>query len=77
VAFQFINVYAPSKLGEREGFLDILAPVLYTNRLLVLGGDFNVSLDNASVNELAKLVAGFSLRDVFRVTGGSEPDYTW
>lgn len=38
VAFRFVNVYAPSKLGEREGFLDDLAPVLFTNRLVVLGG---------------------------------------
>lgn len=37
-AFRFVNVYAPSKLGEREGFLDDLAPVLFTNRLVVLGG---------------------------------------
>ncbi len=40
IAFRFVNVYAPSKLGDREGFLDSLNAILYTNRLLVLGGDF-------------------------------------
>lgn len=77
VAFRFVNVYAPSKLGEREGFLDDLAPVLFTNRLVVLGGDFNVSLDNASGKDLAQLVTNFSLRDSFRLAGGLEPTYTW
>lgn len=77
VAFRFVNVYAPSKLGERGGFLDILAPVLYTNRLVILGGDFNMSLDNASGRVLSQLVADFSLRDSFRAAGGVVPTCTW
>lgn len=77
VAFRFINVYAPSKIEERESFLENIAPVLYTNRFIVLGGDFNVSLDNASGVNLARLVGEFSLRDSFRVAGGIEPAYTW
>lgn len=76
MAFHFVNVYAPSKLGDREGFLDSLAPVLYTNRFLVLGGDFNMSLYNASGKALAHLVTGFSLRDTYRGAGGREPIYT-
>lgn len=77
VAFRFVNVYAPSRLGDREDFLDSLERVLYTNRFLVLGGDFNMSLDNTSGKALAHLVAGFSLRDSFRGAGGREPTYTW
>lgn len=76
LAFRFVKVYAPSKLGDREGFLDSLALVLYTNRFLVLGGDFNMSLDNASVKALVHLVTGFSLRDAFWGAGGWEPTYT-
>ncbi len=77
VALRFVNVYVPSKLGDRKGFLDNLAPVLYTNRLLIMGGDFNMSLDNVSGKELAVLAAGFSLQDSFRGAGGREPTYTW
>ncbi len=77
MAFRFVNVYVPSKLGDRKGFLDSLVPILYTNRLLVMGGDFNMSLDNDSGKELALLIAGFSLRDSFRGAGGRQPTYTW
>lgn len=77
VAFRFVNVYVPSKLGDRKVFLDNLAPVLYTNRLLIMGGDFNMSLDNASGKELALLAAGFSLKDSFLGAGGRKPTYTW
>ncbi len=77
IAFRFVNVYAPSKLGDREGFLYSLNAILYTNRLLVLGGDFNVSLDNASGSVLAQLVTGFSLCDSFRGAGGKVPTFTW
>ncbi len=77
VAFRFIHVYAPSKIEEREGFWENLAPILYTNHFVVFGGDFNVSLDNNSGGELARLAGEFSLRDSFRVAGGTEPAYTW
>lgn len=77
IAFRFVNVYSPSNLGDREGFLDSLNAVLFTNRLLVLGGDFNVSLDNASGSLLAQLTTGFSLRDSFRGAGGRDPTFTW
>lgn len=77
IAFRFVNVYAPSKLGDREGFLESLNAILYTNRLLVLGGDFNVSLDNASGSALAQLVTSFSLCDSFRGAGGRVPTSTW
>ncbi len=77
VALRFVNVYVPSKLGDRRGFLDNLTPALHTNRLLILGGDFNMSLDNVSGKELAVLADGFSLQDSFRGAGGREPTFTW
>lgn len=70
VAFRFINVYVPSKIGDRKGFLNVLKPCLFTNRILVLGGDFNMSLDNDSGKELAFLMAEFNLKDSFREAGG-------
>ncbi len=53
IAFRFVNVYAPSKLGDREGFFGKFECNFVHNRLLVLGGDFNVSLDNAFCSALA------------------------
>ena len=45
VSFRFINVYAPAHRRERKGVFLALADVCVTDRVLVLGGDFNVSLD--------------------------------
>lgn len=77
VAFRFINIYAPSKREKREGFLGNLCPLLYTNRLVVLGGDFNMSLDKSSGGELAEVIKSFGLQDAFRAVGEEGPGYTW
>lgn len=77
VAFRFINIYAPSKREEREGFLENLFPLLYTNRLVVLGGDFNMSLDKSSGGELTEVIKSFGLQDAFQAAGEEGPGYTW
>lgn len=76
-ALRLINVYGPSKLAEREGFLGSIAPILFTNRRVVFGGDFNVSLGESEGGELAQLVASFSLQDPFRALGDGVREYTW
>ena len=50
VSFRFVNVYAPAQRRERKGFFVALADVCVTNRVLILGGDFNVSLDGGGLH---------------------------
>lgn len=77
VALRFINVYVPSKREEREGFLGKIFPLLYTNRLVVLGGDFNMSLEKSSGGELAGVIKSFGLQDSGQSIGGGGLGYTW
>lgn len=77
VALRFINVYGPSKREEREGFLENFFPLLYTNRLVVLGGDFNMSLEKSSGGELAGVIKSFGLQDSGQAIGGEGLGYTW
>ena len=44
-----INVHAPCNITERLAFLKLLPDLLATNKRVVLGGDFNVSLDEGVV----------------------------
>lgn len=69
VSIRLINVYAPSKREERVGFFNFLKPLFYTNRKVVLGGDFNVSVDKEQKGDLAHLLRSFSFRDSFKVAG--------
>ncbi len=41
------------------GFFIFLKPLFYTNRKVVLGGDFNVSVDKEPKGDLAHLLRSF------------------
>ncbi|KAL7852802.1 hypothetical protein SRHO_G00185870 [Serrasalmus rhombeus] len=73
-------VYAPVDPSSRIAFLEALAPFCYTNRHVVVAGDFNINLegrDDVSVKHFKKLVAGFSLIDGFKVCNPGNPGHTW
>lgn len=82
-----INVYAPSNRTERLGVFKETQNLLCTNRVVVMGGDFNSSLDklgkkeggevDSATNYLKKLVSDFSLMDVYRKCNKKEDGYTW
>ncbi|KAL7852818.1 hypothetical protein SRHO_G00186030 [Serrasalmus rhombeus] len=68
-------VYAPVDPSSHIAFLEALAPFCFTNRHVVVAGDFNINLegrDDVSVKHFKKLVAGFSLIDGFKF-----PGHTW
>ncbi|KAL2080679.1 hypothetical protein ACEWY4_024472 [Coilia grayii] len=77
VQLRLINVYAPCVPGERRRVFAEVAPLLHTSRLVVLGGDFNSSLDTAPSGDLGGLVGGLPLVDAFRVAGDGSPGFTW
>ncbi|KAL7852903.1 hypothetical protein SRHO_G00186880 [Serrasalmus rhombeus] len=73
-------VYAPVDPSSRIAFLEALAPFCFTNRHVVVAGDFNINLegrDDVSVKHLKKLVAGFSLIDGFKFCNPGNPGHTW
>ncbi|KAL2080684.1 hypothetical protein ACEWY4_024477 [Coilia grayii] len=77
VQLRLIYVYAPCVPGERRRVFAEVAPLLHTSRLVVLGGDFNSSLDTAPSGDLGGLVGGLPLVDAFRVAGDGSPGFTW
>ncbi|KAL7852884.1 hypothetical protein SRHO_G00186690 [Serrasalmus rhombeus] len=73
-------VYAPVDPSSHIAFLEALAPFCFTNRHVVVAGDFNINLegrDDVSVKHLKKLVAGFSLIDGFKFCNPGSPGHTW
>lgn len=75
---RLVNVYAPSVPSERRGFFSLVEPLLFTNKVVVLGGDFNVDLSRAPGCDLGRVVAGCLLRDAaVEVGGGGPPAATW
>lgn len=44
---------------------------------MVLGGDFNVSIDKGQGGELEEVTKVFGLQDAFRAAGDGGPGYTW
>lgn len=78
--FRFICVYAPAdRGGRREVFRDI-EPVCFTNRILVLGGDFNISfesVDDFSLGHLERVVDNFNLVDTFKRAKPGVAGATW
>ncbi|KAJ8349256.1 hypothetical protein AAFF_G00170560 [Aldrovandia affinis] len=71
--------------GRRLEVFRDLPGCLSTTRSLILGGDFNVSLDTGvgeggidySARALAELVRDFSLVDAFRAAHPTDPGFTW
>lgn len=66
---RLVSVYAPSPLGERRDFFQSLEPLMFTNRIVVLGGDFNKDLDKVPISGLGNLVRAFALLDAHRPAG--------
>ncbi|GAA6077017.1 uncharacterized protein LOC121397172, partial [Tachysurus ichikawai] len=77
VRCRVIGVYAPCRRGQRRGFFHLLEPLLCTNRLLLVGGDFNVDVDVEGGRELAQVMAGAGLVDVYRVVEPQALGHTW
>ncbi|KAJ8358254.1 hypothetical protein AAFF_G00020090 [Aldrovandia affinis] len=83
--FRVVNVYAPAQRGRRLEVFRDLPGCLSTTRSLILGGDFNVTLDTGggeggidhSARALVDLVRDFSLVDAFRATHPTDPGFTW
>ena len=80
VYFRFINVYAPAEpQGRRDLFL-ALPDVCVTNRVLVVGGDFNISFEgngDFSLPYLRDVVVDFNLQDGFRAVDKVGEGFTW
>lgn len=49
--FRLISIYAPTMVDERGMFFSSLRPHLETDRLIIMGGDFNCVLRNADEQE--------------------------
>ncbi|KAK3545367.1 hypothetical protein QTP70_005979 [Hemibagrus guttatus] len=75
--FRAIAVYAPCRVGQRRGFFRQLEPLLSTNRFLLVGGDFNVDVEAEGGGELAQVVAGAGLVDVYRSVEPQASGHTW
>lgn len=77
IKFRAIGVYAPCRVGNRQGFFRQLEPLLYTNRLVLIGGDFNVDIEGEGGSELAQVMAGAGLVDMYRAFEPDTPGHTW
>lgn len=78
--FRIVNVYAPADVAGRRELFGGLDAVFCTNRIILFGGDFNVSVDRAgdsSVKHLKTLLSNFSLKDAFRSCSPVDPGFTW
>lgn len=78
--FRLLNVYAPADPVGRRELVSGLDVVLCTTRFLILGGDFNLSLDGGaegSIKILRSLMNGFQLVDSHRVCNGQRAGFTW
>ena len=85
-----INVYAPDNPQERCCFLDKLADTLSgcaQTDFLILGGDFNCTVDDLDRNHLKPnlqsmsfffiIIATYELSDVWRSKHGNCRQYSW
>lgn len=63
---RIIGVYGPQTVPERREMVESLAPLCATNRVLIVGGDFNVELGgvgDSSVGAITGLMASHGLVD--------------
>ena len=88
--FRFVNVYAPNVGGDRVLFFNFVYTLLHSNRVTVLGGDFNcvedLGLDKAGGAVLAGALGSvplleirrdFNLVDAFRHLYPAGREYTF
>ena len=45
--FRVVGAYGPQTAAERREMVDSMAPLMVTNRQLIVGGDFNAVLDGS------------------------------
>ena len=75
-----VNVYAPTDSAGRRDLFGEIGNCLITNRVLILGGDFNVSLEGRgdfSLGHLEKVIRQFNLIDSFRKVNPGVAGTTW
>lgn len=86
VRYRLINVYAPTNRSSRLEMFKNLPDILSTNRIVVMGGDFNISLDGRggsggdddfSAKYISSLLADFFLTDMYRKLNTKDPGHTW
>lgn len=77
--FRIINVYAPAESVGRRELFGGLDTVLCCSRVLILGGDFNVSFEkgDSSLVHLNNVIKKFDLKDGFRAAYPTGEGYTW
>lgn len=83
--FRFINVYAPCVRSKRLDFFKNLPNLWDTNRCVIMGGDFNITLDSLEKNGevdfsgiyLKKELKEHSLQDAYREDNKDDSGFTW
>jgi len=79
--FRFVNMHLPNQPWKKKKLLDRVKPWLCTNKLLIVGGDLNISLEEpnscASAEGVTDLLDIFKLKDVFRDFCSGDPGFTW
>lgn len=66
---RLVNVYAPALKGERLDFFKHLPNVLCTNRIVIMGGDFNTYLEGEydfTAQYLKNVLGDYNLADIYR-----------
>lgn len=79
---RMINVYAPTDMASRKECFLVLQDLFVTNRHIIMGGDFNVSLDKGGGHDytggmLKGILLQFSLVDGFRKCNPKLEGVTW
>uniref|UniRef100_A0A3B5PPF5 Reverse transcriptase domain-containing protein n=1 Tax=Xiphophorus maculatus TaxID=8083 RepID=A0A3B5PPF5_XIPMA len=90
IKFILLNVYAPVNSSERCVFLEKLANTLLncvSTDYLILGGDFNCTIDDLDRNHLEphlqsrkilkRIIETYDLADVWRFKNGKMRQYSW
>lgn len=77
---RLVNVYAPALKGERLDFFKHLPNVLCTNRIVIMGGDFNTYLEGEydfTAQYLKNVLGDYNLADIYRRHNKKGIGHTW
>uniref|UniRef100_A0A673WHL8 Endonuclease/exonuclease/phosphatase domain-containing protein n=1 Tax=Salmo trutta TaxID=8032 RepID=A0A673WHL8_SALTR len=77
---RLVNVYAPALKGERLDFFKHLPNVLCTNRIVIMGGDFNTYLEGEydfTAQYLKNVLGDYNLADIYRRHDKKGIGHTW
>ena len=78
--FRVVGVYGPQTAAERREMVDSMAPLMVTNRQLIVWGDFNAVLDgsgDASADYVGTFLKRAALYDGGKVVKPSVDGPTW